>query len=66
MSLTSGEEYLLPCELVVVQTGREPVAGPTATLREAGIPEVHVIGDCITPRRATFAVFEAQRLARVI
>ena len=66
VSLTSGEEFLLPCDLVVVQTGREPVAGPATALREAGMPEVHAIGDCITPRRVTFAVFEAQRIARVI
>jgi len=48
------------------QTGREPVPGPTAPLREAGILEVHLIGDCITPRRVSFAMFEAQRLARTI
>jgi hypothetical protein len=35
-------------------------------LRAAGIAEVHAIGDCITPRRMSHAVFEAQRLARVI
>ena len=66
VNLTSGEESLEPCELVVVHTGREPVAGPVSALRAGGIAEVHAIGDCLTPRRATFAVFEAQRLARAI
>jgi hypothetical protein len=27
VNLTSGEEYLVPCGAVVVQTGRAPVAG---------------------------------------
>jgi 2,4-dienoyl-CoA reductase (NADPH2) len=64
--LVSGEIEELPCDLLVVQTGRSPVPGPLRALREAGIPEVHAIGDCITPRRMSHAVFEAQRLARVI
>jgi hypothetical protein len=67
MHITSGEEFVHPCELVVIQTGREPVAGPSdAALREAGITDVYRIGDCITPRRVSFAVFEAQRIARSI
>jgi 2,4-dienoyl-CoA reductase (NADPH2) len=66
VNLTSGEETLVSCGLVVVQTGRSPVAGPTATLRADGVVEVHEIGDCITPRRMSFAVLEGQRVARAI
>jgi 2,4-dienoyl-CoA reductase (NADPH2) len=64
--LISGEDWVLPCELVVVQTGREPVAGPLEALAAADVPLVHSIGDCITPRRMSFAVYEAQRIARTI
>jgi 2,4-dienoyl-CoA reductase (NADPH2) len=66
VNLTSGEETLVPCGLVVVQTGRSAVAGPTAALIAAGVPEVHEIGDCITPRRMSFAVLEGQRVGRTI
>jgi 2,4-dienoyl-CoA reductase (NADPH2) len=66
VNLTSGEEYLVPCGAVVVQTGRAPVAGPVAALRGAGIHEIHLVGDCVTPRRVSFAVFEGQRVARSI
>lgn len=64
--LVSGEIEELACDLLVIQTGRSPVPGPVRALRAAGIAEVHTIGDCITPRRMSHAVFEAQRLARTI
>ena len=64
--LVSGQTEELPCDLLVVQTGRSPAPGPVRALRAAGIAEVHAIGDCITPRRMSHAVFEAQRLARTI
>ena len=66
LPMVSGEEQVLPCELVVIHTGRRPVPGPEQALRVAGINEIHTIGDCITPRRATIAIFEAQRITRVI
>ena len=66
MNLTSGEETLVPCSLVVVQTGRSPVKGPTIALKAGGVAEVHEIGDCLTPRRMSFAVFEGQRVGRAI
>jgi 2,4-dienoyl-CoA reductase (NADPH2) len=66
MNLTSGEETLVGCGLVVVQTGRSAVAGPAAALISSGLPEIHEIGDCITPRRMSFAVFEGQRVGRTI
>jgi 2,4-dienoyl-CoA reductase (NADPH2) len=63
MNATSGQEEIVPCDLVVVQTGRAPVAKLATTLKDAGM-ELHMIGDCVTPRRMSHAVFEAQRLAR--
>ena len=66
VNLTSGEETLVPCGLVVVQTGRSRVVGPTAALKADGIAEVHEVGDCITPRSMSFAVLEGQRIGRAI
>jgi 2,4-dienoyl-CoA reductase (NADPH2) len=62
MNVASGEEEIIPCELVVVQTGRRSVAELAPALRQSGL-ELHMIGDCVTPRRMSHAVFEAQRLA---
>jgi 2,4-dienoyl-CoA reductase (NADPH2) len=64
VNLTSGDEDVVPCGLVVLQTGRAPAENPTAALLAAGVPEVHQVGDCITPRRMSFAVLEGQRVGR--
>jgi 2,4-dienoyl-CoA reductase (NADPH2) len=66
MQLGGGEAEELDCDLVVLQTGRASVAGPAQALRDGGMAEVHSIGDCMAPRRMSHALFEAQRLARVI
>ena len=62
VNVTSGEVESLDCELVVLQTGRQSVTGLRELLQGAGIT-THAIGDCVTPRRMSHAVFEAQRLA---
>lgn len=62
MNATSGEEEIVSCGLVVVQTGRAAVAS-LATKFEACAMEWHAIGDCVTPRRMSHAVFEAHRIA---
>jgi 2,4-dienoyl-CoA reductase (NADPH2) len=64
VNLTSGEEDVVACGLVVVQTGRVAAPAPELALRQAGIADIHRVGDCITPRRMSFAVFEAQRVGR--
>jgi 2,4-dienoyl-CoA reductase (NADPH2) len=65
MNATTGEVDELACDLVVVQTGRASRAALIGTLRRAGI-ETHAVGDCITPRRVSHALFEGQRVARGI
>jgi 2,4-dienoyl-CoA reductase (NADPH2) len=62
-NLTSGEETLLDCDLVVLQTGR--VVAPAPVRTTSSMP-VHLIGDCVTPRRITHALFDGQKLARTI
>lgn len=61
INLASGEEKRLPADLLVVQTGR--VVAPK--LARGRLP-VHLVGDCVTPRRITHALFEGQRVARTI
>jgi len=63
MNSTSGQVDDVDCDLVVVQTGRSSRAGLAEALRQAGI-EAHAIGDCVTPRRVSHALFEGQRLGR--
>jgi 2,4-dienoyl-CoA reductase (NADPH2) len=62
MNVTSGDEEIVPCGLVVVQTGRRSVTSVAERFQAADM-EVHTIGDCVTPRRMSHAVFEAHRLA---
>jgi len=65
MNATTGEVDEFACDLVVVQTGRASRAALIGTLRGAGI-ETHAVGDCITPRRVSHALFEGHRVARGI
>jgi 2,4-dienoyl-CoA reductase (NADPH2) len=60
--VVSGAEEVLPCDLLVVQTGRGADCGPLLELRNGPVP-VHTVGDCIAPRRLSHALYEAQRLA---
>ena len=64
-NVTSGETEKIACDLIVMQTGRAPVPGPVAAFRAAGM-ETHAIGDCVTPRRMSHAVFEGYRAARAL
>jgi 2,4-dienoyl-CoA reductase (NADPH2) len=66
LPMGGDEPEQLECDLVVMQTGRAAVPGPAQALRDGGLAEVYSIGDCTAPRRMSHAVFEAQRLARVI
>jgi len=61
VNLTSGAEETFPADLLAMQTGRVVAPKP----RKGALP-VHQIGDCLTPRRITHALFEGQRLARTL
>jgi len=61
VNAASGEEEAVPCDLIVVQTGRMPVTALAGRLKASAI-ELHLIGDCVTPRRMSHAVFEGHRL----
>lgn len=55
--ITSGAETALPCDLVVVQTGRRSVDIDAGRFPGA---RLHRIGDCVAPRRVSNALFEAR------
>jgi Pyridine nucleotide-disulphide oxidoreductase/NADH:flavin oxidoreductase / NADH oxidase family len=63
INLTSGQEEWVECDLAVFQTGRKVNASPMA---QSGATPLYRIGDCVTPRRITHALYEAQRAARTI
>lgn len=65
MNNTSGEVQAIACDLVVLQTGRASQGGLEKVLRGEGL-ESHAIGDCITPRRMSHAVLDAQKLAQAL
>jgi 2,4-dienoyl-CoA reductase (NADPH2) len=65
MNVTNGEEEVVPCGLVVVQTGRSPVTALTQKFGKSSL-DYHAIGDCVTPRRMSHAVLEAHRLAATL
>lgn len=66
LDLASGREDPVAADLVVLQTGRlaAPLSIAGRWLERRG--DVHHVGDCLTPRRISHALFEAQRAARTI
>ncbi|HEU0222258.1 MAG TPA: FAD-dependent oxidoreductase [Paracoccaceae bacterium] len=63
VNLTSGEEERIECDLAVVQTGRLADPGPAAA--PLGLT-IRRVGDCVTPRRITHALFDGQKFARAL
>ncbi len=59
------EEKELAADVVVYYSGKEAVTGLAAEL--AGhVPEIHLVGDCLAPRRINHAVFEGHRVGRAL
>lgn len=56
-NVTTGAAEWLTTELVVIQTGRKVAASPAPAFRAAGIETIE-IGDCVSPRRMSNAVYE--------
>ena len=57
------EERELPADVVVYFSGKRAEAD-LATELQGKVPEVHIVGDCVSPRRITQAVFEGHRVGR--
>jgi 2,4-dienoyl-CoA reductase (NADPH2) len=62
-NLASGEDETVPCDLLVVQTGRAVNPNPLAGLE--GVP-VMQIGDCVAPRRISHAILEGNKAGRAL
>jgi len=56
------EVFSLPADTVVLAVGAQP-DNKLAQELEGVVPEVHMIGDCVDPRDAATATYEAARLA---
>lgn len=63
VNLTSGVEEHIACDLLVRQTGRR---ARKLDLGADADDRLHQIGDCVTPRRISHALFEGQRLGRTL
>ncbi|RKZ33874.1 MAG: hypothetical protein DRQ37_08380 [Gammaproteobacteria bacterium] len=57
------EEKELPADIVVYFCGKKVVEGHAEELK-GKVPEVHMVGDCVSPRRINQAVLEAHRVGR--
>jgi 2,4-dienoyl-CoA reductase (NADPH2) len=61
----AGKEDLIPGDTVVIATGAKPVNGLYEKLKDR-VPEIFLIGDAKTPRKALEAVAEALSVGRII
>ena len=64
VDMVSGTFEDVSADLIVVQTGREPLQ--LADEASFGGAKIHRIGDCVAPRRMANAVFDGQRLGMAI
>ena len=62
----NGEEKTLEADTVVIAIGMKSVEETLEEDIQDTVPEVHVIGDCVKPRRILNAIWEGYRTARVI
>jgi 2,4-dienoyl-CoA reductase (NADPH2) len=57
------EERELPADIVVYYAGKRAVTELAVQL-EGRVPELHMVGDCVSPRRINHAVLEGHRAGR--
>jgi 2,4-dienoyl-CoA reductase-like NADH-dependent reductase (Old Yellow Enzyme family)/thioredoxin reductase len=60
-----GKELRVPCDRVLITTGNRPDDALYEEITSAGY-EVHRIGDCLDPRSAKEAIYEAAVLGRAL
>jgi hypothetical protein len=56
-------EAEMPADIVVLYSGKQCVTDLAEELSGA-VPELHLIGDMLSPRRITQAVFDGHRIGR--
>jgi 2,4-dienoyl-CoA reductase (NADPH2) len=62
-NITSGSDKTIPCDLLVVQTGRRANANP---LQDFSGSAPILIGDCVAPRRISHAILDGNRAGREV
>jgi len=60
-----GDIFSLLADTVVLAVGARPVNSLAAELKDL-IPELYVIGDCVEPRHAAVATYEAAEVALIV
>ena len=65
-SLLDGREWSEPYDALVLATSALPEDDLSRALAADGALEVYAIGDCVAPRRASLAIYEGRKLARLI
>ena len=58
----TGNEILLPSEMVVLAVGVRPDRGLASALKGSGL-ELHIVGDAVEPRGVGEAIWEAYQVA---
>ncbi len=62
---TQPAQRILPADVVVYFAGKRAVDTLRGEL-EGRVPELHLAGDCVSPRRLSHAVFDGHRIGRSI
>ncbi len=60
-----AKRILFARQLVVYFCGKKALADLAALLRDK-VAELHLVGDCVSPRRINQAVYEGHRVGRLL
>jgi NADPH-dependent 2,4-dienoyl-CoA reductase/sulfur reductase-like enzyme len=63
--LAAGAEHAVPCDVVVLASMPASETGLARDLAALGVRH-HAIGDCVAPRKASLALYEARKLAATL
>jgi 2,4-dienoyl-CoA reductase-like NADH-dependent reductase (Old Yellow Enzyme family)/pyruvate/2-oxoglutarate dehydrogenase complex dihydrolipoamide dehydrogenase (E3) component len=64
--LLDGREWSEAFDSLVLATAAVAEDGLARALADDATAEVHAIGDCVAPRRASLAIYEGRKLARLL
>jgi 2,4-dienoyl-CoA reductase (NADPH2) len=65
-NLLDGREWSEPFDSLVLATSALADDRLARDLADDAAVEVHAIGDCVAPRRASLAIYEGRKLARLL
>jgi 2,4-dienoyl-CoA reductase (NADPH2) len=65
-NLLDGREWSEAYDSLVLATAALPEDGLVRELANDAAFQVHAVGDCVAPRRASLAIYEGRRVARLL